>query len=149
MVHRSMRNGSRVADELYIKESVDGVGGFPFLLSLLVLLYSKASYDFETASTLVLSCLVPFSISHYRHQYHLRTTPPVTPSLLGSTLPSSLSRGKTLPISFDYMLRCMLPGAQSRDLLSCRSQASGGGWQVADGAWRMVAEIMTSVDIIV
>ena len=29
-----------VGDELY-KESVDGVGGFPFLLSLLVLLYSK------------------------------------------------------------------------------------------------------------
>jgi len=37
------------------KESVVGVGGFPFLLSLLVLLYSKASYDFETASTVVLS----------------------------------------------------------------------------------------------
>jgi hypothetical protein len=37
------------------KESVDGVGGFPFLLSLPVLLYSQASYDFETASTLVLS----------------------------------------------------------------------------------------------
>ena len=37
------------------KESVDGVGGFPFLLSLLVLFYSKASYDFGIASTLVLS----------------------------------------------------------------------------------------------
>jgi len=37
------------------KESVVGVGRFPFLLSLLVLLYSKASYDFETASTLFLS----------------------------------------------------------------------------------------------
>jgi len=55
MVHRSMRNGSRVADETVYKESVVGVGGFPFLLSLLVLLYSKASYDFEIASTLVLS----------------------------------------------------------------------------------------------
>jgi len=40
MVHRSMEDGSRVADELYIKR-VFGVGGFPFLLSLLVLLYSK------------------------------------------------------------------------------------------------------------
>ena len=29
------------------KESVDSVGGFPFLLSLLVLLYSKQQYDFE------------------------------------------------------------------------------------------------------
>jgi hypothetical protein len=37
------------------KESVVGVGGFPFLVSLLVLLYSKASYDFEIASTLGLS----------------------------------------------------------------------------------------------
>jgi len=72
-----------------------------------------------------------------------------TPSLLGSTFPSTLSRGKTLPISFDYMLPCMLPGARSTDLLSCRSQAPGGGWRVADGAWRMVDEIMTSVDIIV
>ena len=70
------------------KESVVGVGGFPFLLSLLVLLYSKASYDFETASTLVLSgsprnefrafCLVLFSVSHSSYQYHLRPTPPVT-----------------------------------------------------------------------
>ena len=55
MVYWSMRNGSRVADELYIKRGVVGIGGFPFLLSLLVLLYSKASYDFEIASTLVLS----------------------------------------------------------------------------------------------
>jgi len=37
--------------QLVYKETVAGAGGFPFLLSLLVLLYSKASYDFETAST--------------------------------------------------------------------------------------------------
>jgi hypothetical protein len=37
------------------KDSVVGIEGFPFLLSLLVLLYSKASYDFETASTGVMS----------------------------------------------------------------------------------------------
>jgi hypothetical protein len=55
MVHRDMRNGSKVADELYIKSSVAGVAEFPFPFSLLVLLYSNASYDFETASTLVLS----------------------------------------------------------------------------------------------
>jgi len=53
MVHRSMRNGSRVADELYIKRVLTVLEDF--LLSLLVLLYSKASYDFETASILVLS----------------------------------------------------------------------------------------------
>ena len=64
-------------------------------------------------------------------------------------LPRTLSRGKTLPISIDYMLRCLLPCAQSRNLLSCRSQARGGGWWVADGAWCMVAEIMMSVEIIV
>jgi len=49
-----------------------------------------------------------------------------TPSLFGSTLPSTLSRGKTLPISLDYMLTCTLLHARSRDLLSCRSQAPGG-----------------------
>jgi len=47
-------------------------------------------------------------------------------SLLGSTLPSTLSRGKTLPISLDYMLTCTLLHARSRDLLSCRSKALGG-----------------------
>ena len=100
-----------------------------------------------------------------------------TPSLLGSTLPSTLSRGKTLPISLDNMLLCMLLRARSRDLLSCRRQAPGGArqvaygglcweggvWSVACGVWRvacgrrrvagggrrMVAEIVTSVDILV
>ena len=37
------------------KESVVRIGGFPFLLSLLVLLYSKSSYDFENSFD---SCLV-------------------------------------------------------------------------------------------
>ena len=41
MVHRSMEDGSRGGRQIVYKESVDGVGGFPFLLSLLVLLYSK------------------------------------------------------------------------------------------------------------
>jgi len=54
MVHRSMRNGSRVADGLYIKRVLLALEDFLSLLSLLVLLNSKASYDFETASTLVL-----------------------------------------------------------------------------------------------
>jgi len=41
MVHRSMENGSRVADELYIKRVLIVLEDFLFLLSLLVLLYSK------------------------------------------------------------------------------------------------------------
>jgi hypothetical protein len=49
--HEEWFEGGR---RIVYKESVVGVGGFPFLLSLLVLLYSKASYDFETASTFVL-----------------------------------------------------------------------------------------------
>jgi len=78
--HEQWFEGGR---RIVYKESVDGVGGFPFLLSLLVLLYSKASYDFETAPTLVLSCLVlsglvSLSILHYCHLCHLRPTPPVT-----------------------------------------------------------------------
>jgi len=45
-----LEGGERVV----YKESVVGVGGFPFLLSLLILLNSKASYDFDTASTPVM-----------------------------------------------------------------------------------------------
>jgi len=55
MVHQSMRNGSWVADGLYIKRVLLALEDFFSLLSLLVLLYSKASYDFETALTLVVS----------------------------------------------------------------------------------------------
>ena len=43
MVHRSMRDDIRVAHKLYIKRGCSGVGGFPFLLSLLILLYSKVN----------------------------------------------------------------------------------------------------------
>jgi len=53
MVHKSLRNGSRIADELYINRGLDGVGGFSILLTLLIRLYSKASYNFDTASNLV------------------------------------------------------------------------------------------------
>jgi len=43
MVHRSMRNDLRVADKVYIKRGCLVLEDFHFLLSLLVLLYSKAS----------------------------------------------------------------------------------------------------------
>jgi hypothetical protein len=69
------------------KETVVGVGGFPFLLSLLIFLYSNASYNFKTAWTRVFCWFsryefrAPFvlpSKSHLSYQYHLRLTPPVT-----------------------------------------------------------------------
>jgi len=72
--HEERFEGGR---RIVYKESVDSVGGFPFLLSLLVLLYSKASYDFETVSTLVLFCLVfditflsPISPTHEPARYN-------------------------------------------------------------------------------
>jgi len=40
MVHRSMGNGLRLVNEVVYRERLFGVGGFPFLLSILVLLYS-------------------------------------------------------------------------------------------------------------
>jgi hypothetical protein len=48
--HEEWFEGGR---RIVYKESVVGVWWFPFLLSILVLLYSKASYHFETALTLV------------------------------------------------------------------------------------------------
>jgi hypothetical protein len=36
-----MKNGSKVVDVIVYKERLFGVGGFPCLLSLLILLYSK------------------------------------------------------------------------------------------------------------
>jgi len=55
MVHWSMRNGLTVAGQIVYKDSAVGVGGFRFFLLLPVPLKSKATYDFETASTGVLS----------------------------------------------------------------------------------------------
>jgi len=60
-----------------------------------------------------------------------------TPSPLGSTLSSTLWRGKTIPIPPDYMVPCMLLGVWSRAVLSWRCQAPGGGWLVAGGWWRV------------
>jgi hypothetical protein len=70
-----------------------------------------------------------------------------TPNLLGSMLPSLLSRGKTLPISPDYMLPYMLLGIYLRDLKSCSHQAPGGrSWVVGCGG-HIMAEITTSINI--
>jgi len=80
MVHRSMRDGSRVADELYIKRVLIALEDFLFFS-----LYSFSCIA-KQVTTLkqfrFLSCLVLFSILHYCHQYHLRPTPPVTGAVL-------------------------------------------------------------------
>jgi len=66
-------------------ERLFGVGGFPFLLALLVLLYSKASTTLNSFdSCLVLISSIQTSSStlntmlHFSYQYHLHPTPPVT-----------------------------------------------------------------------
>jgi hypothetical protein len=70
-----------------------------------------------------------------------------TPNLLGSLLLSLLSRGKTLPISLDYMLPYMLLAIQLRDLKSCSHQAPGGRWWVVGSGGHIVEEIITSINI--
>jgi len=69
------------------KESVIGVGGFPFLVSLLLLLYKQSKLrlwnSFDSCLVLIFSIrtssvLCLFSISHFSYQYHLRPTPPIT-----------------------------------------------------------------------
>jgi len=91
----------------------------------------------------LLACLtVRFQVSSqdtlkYSPEHALKYTPNCTqwhtPSLLRSMLPSTLSRGKTLLNSLDYILPCMLLRARSRDLLSCRRQVPGGVRLVAYG----------------
>jgi len=82
--HEEWFEGGR---RIVYKQSVVGIGGFPFVLSFLGLLYSKASYDLEPASTVVLTWFpwyelwvssALFAISHLSFHYHLRPTPPVT-----------------------------------------------------------------------
>lgn len=54
-LHQCIRNDFRMADKWNINRGCVGVQGFSFCLSLLVLLRSKVSYDFETDSILALS----------------------------------------------------------------------------------------------
>ena len=56
-----------------------------------------------------------------------------TPSQLGCTLPSTLSRGKTLSISLDFMLPCKLSIQRLAEL-----QTAGTGRREAGGIWRAV-----------
>jgi hypothetical protein len=69
-----------------------------------------------------------------------------TPNLLGSMLPRLLSRGKSLPISADFMLPYMLHGISLRDLKSCSRQTLGGRSWVMGSRGHIVADIITSIN---
>jgi len=79
------------------KERLFGVGGFPFLLSLLIFWYSKASMTLTSSDsgpvliTVIRSSkhLVLITISLHRDQYHLCPTPPVIH--IARLLPTCLS----------------------------------------------------------
>jgi hypothetical protein len=72
----------------------------------------------------VLDCTPP-TCSQDTLKYTSNCTWWYIPSLLGSTLLSTLSTRKKLPNSLDYMNQCNLLHAQSRDLRCCRHQALG------------------------
>jgi len=87
MVLWTMRNESKVVNELYIKRVLSVLEDFLFFSLYWFSWISKASHDFETGSTPGLSwfpryefrvLFVWFVISHLSFQYHLRSTPPST-----------------------------------------------------------------------
>jgi len=76
MVHRSMKNGSRMADELYIKRVLVVLEGFLFFS-----LYSFSCITNNSPTLgiyLDLCSSIRTSSSVQQHSYHLRSTPPVT-----------------------------------------------------------------------
>jgi len=76
MVYRSMKNGSRMADELYIKRVLIALEDF-FLFSL----YSFSCIASNSTTLKTILILVPsirISSSVLQHSYHLRSTQPVT-----------------------------------------------------------------------
>jgi len=113
-----------------------------------------------------------------RSQVSSQMTPKYTSESLSSTLPISLDGILPANLALrsqvhsqegrhfqSHLTLCSHVSTRSRDLLSCRRQAPGGvrlvayggqclagsvwHWRVAGGRQRMVAEIMTLVDIIV
>jgi hypothetical protein len=89
MVYQSVRNGSRVVDELYIMRVLLALEDFLFFslysfssiakqVTTLKQLRLLSCPDFlDTNFKRLLSC---FLISHVSYQYHLSLTPPVTPA---------------------------------------------------------------------
>ena len=86
MVHRGMRDGSRVADGLYIKRVLLALEDFLFFSLYSFSCIAKQVTTFKQLQPL--SCLdsletnfeslAPLSKSYYCYQYHLRPTKPVT-----------------------------------------------------------------------
>jgi len=75
-----MRNDSRVADKVYIKRGCLELQDFLFLLSLLVLLYSKASTTLTQPQ--LLSCLDPFNTNPEASgpDYNITLQLPISPT---------------------------------------------------------------------
>jgi len=89
MVHRSMWNDSRVADEVYIKRGclvLEGFLFFPLYSFSCIAKQARLWPSVDSCHVLIPSMqtskhLVPMTISHYRYHYHLRPTPPVTTTM--------------------------------------------------------------------
>jgi len=87
MVHLSMANDSRVADEVYIKRGCLVLQDFlVFSLYWFSCIAKQARLwpSLDYCPVLILSIwtlkrFVLITISHYCYQYHLRPTPPITP----------------------------------------------------------------------
>jgi len=73
--------------------------------------YSQETLKYTTEYTLKY-------LSEYTHKDTSNCTIRHTHSLFGTTFSSTLSRGKTLPISLEYMLHSMLLGDWSTDILN-------------------------------
>jgi len=87
MVHRSRRNGSRVAEELYIKRVLLALEDFLFFSLYSFSCIAKQATTLEQHRLLSCSdsrdtnfkCLFfSITISHFSYEYHLRLIPPVT-----------------------------------------------------------------------
>jgi len=76
MVHRSMENGSRVADEVYIKRVLLVLEDFLFFSLYSFSCIASNSTTLKDTLILVPSIRTPSSVP--QHPYHLRPTPPVT-----------------------------------------------------------------------
>jgi len=76
MVHRSMENGSRVADELYIKRVLMVLEDFLFFSLYSFSCIASNSTTSKRYSDLCLSIRISSLV--LQHPYHLRPTPPVT-----------------------------------------------------------------------
>jgi len=81
MVHRSMRNGSRMADELYIKRVLIVLEDFLFFSLYSFSCIASNSTTLEKHSDSYSS--IRTSSSVLQHPYHLRPTPPVTEGTKG------------------------------------------------------------------